>query len=64
MAGLFGGSKKESLPPPKPVTAMPDPEDPAILAAKRRERLEAAARSGRQSTILSPSYSDSKLGVE
>lgn len=44
---------------------MPDLNDPAILAAQRRDAMAAAARSGRASTLLSGEndYSQNKLGT-
>lgn len=55
MGKLFGGgeSKPAPAPTPTPVTRMPDTEDPAVKAAQRRAALEAQARSGRASTVLS-----------
>jgi hypothetical protein len=56
----FGGAPKAQ----KSVT-MPDPDDPEILAKRRRRALESQARGGRQSTILSgeaPAYSGTSLG--
>ena len=47
---------------PAPVK-MPDKQDPSIIeAGKKRRRME-EARSGRESTNLSPSYSNSDLGL-
>lgn len=39
---------------------MPDPEDPALLEARRRRQQEIAARGGRDSTILSDNLNGSK----
>jgi len=39
--------------PLAPVQEMPDPNDPALLLAKKRRIADSASRSGRQSTILS-----------
>jgi hypothetical protein len=67
MGALFGGGPSApKLPPPPPVVPIPDLEDPAILAAKRKIQTEAAARSGRASTLLSggtDDYSSTKLGT-
>lgn len=67
MGGLFGGGSKPPPPPPPPPPPlpMPDPNDPAILAAKRREEMLARARSGRASTLLSGTGDggSDKLGV-
>lgn len=35
------------------VARMPDPEDPAVLEARRRRLFEMGKRGGRESTILS-----------
>jgi hypothetical protein len=68
--GIFGGggSKAATVPAPEPVKPVPlaDPEDPTIIAARRRALLSAAGRSGRASTTLSTqdtSYSTDKTGV-
>jgi hypothetical protein len=66
-----GGARAAPAPPvvaaPEPVkpTLLPDPEDPAILAARRRQLQRAAGRSGRASTVLSSQedYSTDKTGV-
>lgn len=47
---------------PAPVR-MPDREDPAMQEAGRRRRMMEEARSGRESTNLSPSYNNSDLGL-
>ena len=44
--------KSPSLPEPKTVR-MPNPNDPEIIAARRRAMLAATAGTGRSSTILS-----------
>lgn len=63
MSGLFGGGKA-SVPPPPPVVPIPDINDPAVLARKRRVLEDAATRSGRVSTLLSDNeYSGGKLGI-
>lgn len=59
MAGLFGGAP--SVPPKTPI---PDEQDPAVIAAKRRQYEIAQGRSGRASTFLSDDYSKTKLGSE
>jgi hypothetical protein len=61
-----GGSKAAPAPPPAPPPVpLPDPEDPAILAERRRQLLRAAGRSGRASTTLSAQedYSTDTTGV-
>lgn len=58
MGDIFGS---KAPPPPKPVP-MPDPEDPVALATKRKQIEEAAARSGRMSTMLSEDYGNNRLG--
>jgi len=50
MGDLFS---KPKLPAPAPVLPMPDPADPAVLAERQRVLAQAAARSGRASTLLS-----------
>lgn len=49
MAGLFGGPK---LKKPDPVKAQPDPNDPRIMAAKRRRVALAQQASGIRSSVL------------
>lgn len=71
MSGLFG-SAPAAPPAPKPMApaALPDPENAATLAARRKAELEAMNRAGsRSSTILTDAggrgnsdYSGSKLG--
>lgn len=51
-----------SRPKPEPVAPMPDDNDPAVVAARRREIEEARQRGGRASTMLSDSYSSRNLG--
>lgn len=60
--GMFGGAPKAPAPPPP--MPMPDLLDPAVLAAKKRQREMAMSRSGRASTILSggDEYSGVTLG--
>jgi hypothetical protein len=55
---------KPKLPAPAPVLPMPDPMDPAVLAERQRIMSQAAARSGRASTLLSGGYAPAteKLG--
>lgn len=52
MSALFSSPKMPAAPVVKPPAAMPDTDDPAVLAAKRRSMAEAAGRGGRASTIL------------
>lgn len=40
-------------PPVQPPPRMPDPQDPAVLEAQKQAQAAIAARTGRQSTILS-----------
>jgi hypothetical protein len=57
-------SGPKAPPPPPPPLPMPDLQDPAILAAKRRNLEASAARSGRSSTILTgDDYGGDKLGT-
>lgn len=61
----FGQSSAKPPAVPAP-TPMPDLLDPAILAEKKRVLNQAAARSGRASTLLSgggDDYSGQKLGT-
>lgn len=59
MSGLFKKPKVE------PASRMPDPEDPAIIAERRRKIAEAQQRGGRDSTIMSDSLvgATGKLGA-
>lgn len=56
MSGLFGAK----TPKPEPVVPMPDEQEQD--AARKKQLMEARARSGRASTILSGDYSKDKLG--
>lgn len=59
---LMGGGQQQQK--QRPVS-MPDTEDPEALARKRKRALEAQARGGRASTILSGEmqpYSATSLG--
>lgn len=59
MAALF------SKPKVPETTRMPDPEDPAILAERRRQIGEQRQRGGRESTIMSDNLigATGKLGA-
>jgi len=61
MGGLF---KKPKVDKPQ-VTRMPDEQDPAVLAERRRKEGEMRARGGRDSTIMSDALigSTGKLGA-
>jgi len=61
MGGLF---KKPKIDAPK-VTRMPDEQDPAILAERRKKEAEMRARGGRDSTIMSDALvgATGKLGA-
>ena len=61
MANLF---KKPNIEQPK-VTRMPDSQDPAILAERRRKEAGMRARGGRESTIMSEALvgATGKLGA-
>jgi hypothetical protein len=66
--GIFrsGGSRESAAPPPPaPPQPIPDIEDPALLARKRKEAEAAMSRSGRLSTMLTDDegYSGRKLGL-
>jgi len=56
-SGLFGTNPK--TPEITPPTVMPDTDEEAVKAARRRQIAEVQTRSGRASTILSQS---DKLG--
>jgi hypothetical protein len=60
MSGLFGKKPKVETP-----SRMPDPQDPAVLAEKRRQMEEMRQRGGRDSTIMSDNLigSTGKLGA-
>lgn len=62
LAKMIGGGAQQQK--QRPVS-MPDVEDPEALARKRKRALEAQARGGRASTILSGEmqpYSATSLG--
>lgn len=64
IGGLMG-SKKSSAPAPavsKP-TVMPEPDDAATRAARRRSAASQSQRGGRQSTILSDDFAGEPLGA-
>lgn len=54
-AGAKSAAKAPVTPEVKPPTIMPDSDDEAVKAARRRQIAEVQARSGRASTILSQS---------
>lgn len=49
-------------PAPTPMPALPESDDEAVRAAKRKKAAEIQNRSGRASTILSDSGTSDKLG--
>ena len=61
MGSLF----KPKMPKVEPAARMPDPEDPAVLAARRQQMAEQRRRGGRESTIMSDNLmgSTGKLGA-
>lgn len=61
MASLF----KPKTPKVEPASRMPDPEDPAIIAERRRKIAEERQRGGRDSTIMSDNLigATGKLGA-
>lgn len=61
MANLF----KPKTPKVEAPAKMPDPEDPAIIAERRKKIAEERQRGGRESTIMSESLTGStgKLGA-
>lgn len=60
---IFGGGK--GAPPPTVIKppVMPDTNDPAIIAAKKKQMETMASQTGRASTILSQGGSGSKFGA-
>lgn len=62
MGSLF---KKPEMPKIEKPTRMPDEQDPAVLAERRRKTAEMRARGGRDSTIMSDNLvgSTGKLGA-
>jgi hypothetical protein len=67
LISAFGGRSAPAPAPVEPVkpVPLPDPEDPAVLAERRRSLQRAAGRSGRASTVLraQEDYSTDKTGV-
>lgn len=68
MSGLGDIFKSPKMPTAadKPVTRMPDTEDPTVVEAGRRRVREERARGGRESTDLSgsaPAYGGKDLGL-
>lgn len=63
IGGIFGSilGQPKAPTPPKPIP-MPDLNDPQIQAQSQITAAQAAARSGRASTILSSDYSGTLLG--
>lgn len=54
VAGVLGGKKTPAAPPPLSAPAkMPEPDDAAVRAAKRRSIAAQSQRQGRDSTVLS-----------
>lgn len=45
-----------------PASPMPDENDPAVRRARQQQYQAARERSGRESTILSDSYSRERMG--
>lgn len=56
---------KPKTPKVEAPSRMPDPEDPAAIAARRRQQAEMQKRGGRESTILSDNLvgASGKLGA-
>lgn len=61
MAGLFGGSKVQAPPTPKPVR-MPTLQDPNAAKAKAQRLELIRRRRGRQSTIMTSDPSGDMVG--
>lgn len=55
MSGLFGGGSKSSTPKVEAPVRMPDPDDPALIEARKQEIARQLGRGGRMSTILTTS---------
>lgn len=51
-ASILGSKLMTKAPPTAPVTALPDPNDPTAIAAKKKQQEDILSRQGRQSTIL------------
>lgn len=67
VGNVFGsilGTKAEppAQPAPAAMPALPDSDDEAVRAAKRKKAAAMQSRSGRVSTILSDSGTSDKLG--
>lgn len=61
MTGILGpGPSNLAKPTVTPPARMPDPDDPAVLEAKRRQVAAALARGGRSSTILTGPGGDTR----
>lgn len=58
--GLFGSSP--SPPPIAPTPVMPAPNNTLISAAQKTAMGQAAASSGRSSTIITPTTDNTRLG--
>lgn len=63
MLAAFGHPKPPAPPPPAPI---PDLQDPALLATRKRDLEGAMSRSGRLSTMLTDEngYNRERLGVK
>ncbi len=62
---VAGFGHPKAPPPPPPPAPIPDLQDPALLAERRKALEDASRRSGRLSTIFTgdQGYSGDKLGV-
>ena len=63
VGSLFGGNQKIEMPSPEKPKVMPNPDDDAIRAAKKKSIAAIMNRSGRASTILSGDSDSGSLGV-
>lgn len=59
---LGTNEKPAAQPAPTPMPALPDTDDEAVRAAKRKKAAEIQSRSGRASTLLSDAGTSDKLG--
>lgn len=59
---LGTNEKPAAQPAPAPMPALPDTDDEAVRAAKRKKAAQIQSRSGRASTLLSDAGTSDKLG--
>lgn len=61
IGGVFKSIFNPDMPKIEKPQAVIGPTDPEVAAAAARKRLQARAKSGREGTIFSPSYSNVNL---